>query len=306
MKYALAVAMTATMFLFGSVATASAQTAPGAFIDVDNDGNWTAGDLPLSNFLGPDSIGFNAYLAQPGWKPVSHPVGLVIRTPLTLSNEFVQQFILSGDIRILASIKVAQPDTFVSFSTVGGDITIGAKVVISGNGDVDFQTFNGGDITLGDGSSYTTRGEFNTVGFDADGAIAIGSKVAFKLSGNGYNAVAIQAHDAMTIGPGMTTAIPNHGYFDLLCACDLTLSKATFKSGYIRIEGYSSERHPQAKRVRIVDSSLTQTYKNGDFRIIAAADQRSSRYAADALVLEHTKISTKSYSPLYLPDPIVR
>jgi hypothetical protein len=305
-KYALAVLMTATLGLLGVVVKASAQTAPPAFIDVDNDGNWTAGDLPLANFIGPDSVGFNAYAAQPGWKPQSRPVGLVVRAPITLSGDFVQQFIMTGNIKILANVKVAHADTFVSFATTGGDITIGPKVVVAGNGDITFQTFNGGDITLGDGSSYSTRGEFNSVGFDADGSMAIGSKVAFKLSGNSYNAVNVNARDALTVGTGLTSSIPGHGYFDFLCSCDFTLQKANLKSGYIRMEAYSTDRHPQAKHIRIVDSSLNQTYKNGDFRIIAGPDTRTSRYAVDGIVLENSKISEASYSPLLLPDPIVR
>lgn len=306
MKYALAVAMTATLVLFGSVPAVRAQAAPDAFIDVDNDGNWTAGDLPLSNFLGAGSIGFNVYQPQPGWKPVTRPVGLVVRNPLTLDADFVQQFILTGNIRILASIKVTKADTFVSFTTMGGDITIAPKVAIAGNGDVDFQAFNGGDITLGEGSTYTTRGEFSTVGFDADGAMSVGSKVAFKLSGNGYNAISVHARDALTFGTGVTSAIPGHGYFDIMCSCDITLQKANLKSGYIRLEAYSSPRHPEAKHVRVVDSSLSQTYKNGDFRVIASADLRSLRYAPDAVIFENAKISAKSKTPLYLPDPIVR
>ncbi len=306
MKYALVVAMMATLPLVGFTAPARAQSNPGAFIDVDNNGVWTSGDLPLANFLGAGSIGFNVYAAQPGWKPVTRPVGLVVLTPLTLDADFVQQFILSGDIRIMASVKVTQPDTFVSFSTLGGNITIGPKVVVTGNGDVDFQTFNGGDISVGEGSIFTTRGEFNAVSINADGALDLGPRIAFQLAGTGYNAISIHAHDAITIGPGMTSRIPNHGYFDLLCNCDLTLPKANLKSGYIRIEGYSSARHPEAKRVRVTESTLTQTYKNGDFRILAGADQRTSRYAPDALILEKTKISTRSLQPLYLPDPIVR
>jgi hypothetical protein len=305
-KYALAVAMTATLCLFGSVQAVTAQEAPAAFIDVDNDGNWTGGDIPLSNFLGENSIGFNVYQAQPGWKPVTRPVGLVVRSPITLDADFVQQFILTGNIRILASIKVAQPDTFVSFTTMGGDITIAPKVVITGNGDVDFQAFNGGDVTLGEGSIYSTRGSFSTVGFDADGAMTIGPKVQFKLSGNNYNAINVNARDALTIAPGLTSSIPGHGYLDILCSCDITLQKANLKSGYIRLETYSTTRHPEAKRVRISDSTLNQTYGNGDFRIIAAADMRTLRYAPDALIIERSKISHRDKLPFYLPDPIIR
>jgi hypothetical protein len=298
--------MMATLPLIGFAAPVPPPATPGAFIDVDNNGVWTSGDLPLANFTGTGSVGFNAFATQPGWKPVTRPVGLVVLTPLTLNADFVQQFIVSGDIRIMADVKVSQADTFVSFSTIGGNITIGPKVSVSGNGDMDFQTFNGGDISVGDGASFTTRGEFNTVSLDADGVMTLGSKLAFQLAGTGYNAINIHAHDAITIGPGMTTRIPNHGYFDLLCNCDVTLPKANFRSGYIRIEGYSSARHPEAKHVRVTDSTLTQTYKNGDFRIIAGADVRTSRYAPDGLILEKTKISTKSLQPLYLPDPIVR
>lgn len=306
MKYALALAMMAALHLFGAAPEASAQDTPGAFIDVDNDGSWTAGDLPLSDFLGPDSTGFNAFAAQPGWKPVSRPVGLVVSAPLVLRNGFVQQFILSGDIRILANIKVLKSDTFVSFTTVGGDITIGPRVKVAGKGDVDFQTFDGGDITLGASSAYSTRGEFNTVGFDADGTLDVGENIGFRLSGAGYNTAVLHARDAMTIAPGLKTRIASHGYFDLLCACDLTLPEAALKAGYIRIEGYASDRHPAAKRVHIVDSVLNQGYNNGDFRIIAAADRNTGRYAPEALVLERTQIRTRSIQPLYLPEPIIR
>lgn len=301
MNYALLLAVTAGV-LFGGVSYA--QTAPAGFIDVDNNGVWSTGDLPLENYTGAGSWGFNAYQVQPGYKPTGRPVGLVVQRAFAFASE-TNMFILSGDIRIGANITATKPDTYVSFATLGGDITIAPKVVVAGNGDVIFQTYERGDVTVGAGARFSTKGEFSGVTFNADGALVVGKAPIFTLSG-GYNSISLRARDAISIAPGLSMKGPNHAYFDILCECDILVPEATVKSGYIHIEAYASVRNPQAKRVHVARSTLNQTYRNGDFRIISTPGIVKPAYLPDAIVLEKTKITTKASWPLVIPDPIVR
>jgi len=78
------------------------------------------------------------------------------------------------------------------------------------------------------------------------------------------------------------------------------------KAGYFDIEAYSDERHPEAKRVHITGSSLRQSYRNGDFRILADADQRTLTFAPHAVVLEQTTILHKTLDVMIVPEPEIR
>lgn len=308
MKYALVLAMAASVLFGGEAFAKKAKvTAPApsvGFIDVDNDGVRGPNDLPIENYIGAGSWGFNAFQAEPGYKPNGRPVGLVVERPITFSNE-TNLFIMSGDIRINANVSASKKDTYVSFSTLGGDITIASKVVVAGNGDVVFQTYERGDVIVGDNTKFSTKGEFGGVTLNADGALVVGKAPAFSLSG-GYNSITLRANEAMSLAPGLTMKGPNHAYFDILCECDLTVTDANVKSGYIHIESYSSVRSPAAKKIHIAKSTLAQTYKNGDFRIITTPGIVKPAFAPDAIVLEKVKISTAATLPLILPDPIVR
>lgn len=309
MKYALVLAMAASV-LFGGESFAKkapkvVAPAPSAgFIDVDNDGVRGPSDLPIENFTGAGSYGFNAYQVQPGYRPNGRPVGLVVERPIAFSNE-TNLFIMSGDIRIGANVSATKADTYVSFSTLGGDITIASKVVVAGNGDVVFQTYERGDVIVGDGAKFSTKGEFAGVTLNADGALIIGKAPAFSLSG-GYNSIALRASEAMSIAPGLTMKGPNHAYFDILCECDLNLTDANIKSGYIHLETYASVRSPAAKKIYVARTTLAQTYRNGDFRIITTPGIVRPGFAPDAIVLEKVKISTAATLPLILPDPVIR
>jgi hypothetical protein len=310
LKYALLLAMTASV-LFGGVSharkvnTAAATPVLSAgFIDVDNDGIRGAGDLPIESFTGAGSYGFNAYQAQPGYKPSGRPVGLVVERPIVFANE-TNLFIMSGDIRIGGNVSASKPDTYVSFSTMGGDIVIAPKVVVAGNGDVVFETYNGGDVIVGDGTRFSTKGEFAGVTLNANGALLVGKAAAFSLSG-GYNSIALRANEAMSIAPGLTMKGPNHAYFDILCNCDISLTDANVKSGYIHIETYATLARPAAKKIYVARSTLAQTYRNGDFRIITTPGIVRPAFAPDAIVLEKVKITTAAILPMIIPDPLVR
>ncbi|MCW5893274.1 MAG: hypothetical protein KIT14_22390 [bacterium] len=308
MKYALLLAMAASVFIGGEAlakkAKAPAPTTPAGFIDVDNNGVWSNGDLPLEDFTGKGAYGFNAYQAQPGYKPSGRPVGLVVQRPFSFSNE-TNLFILSGNVRIDANITATKRDTYVSFATLGGDITIAPKVVVAGNGDVVFQTYERGDVLVGDNTKFSTKGEFSSVILNADGALVVGKAAAFSLAG-GYNSISLRAAEAMSIAPGLTMKGPNHAYFDILCDCDLTLTDANVKSGYIHLESYATTRSPAAKKIYVARTTLNQTYPNGDFRIVTTPGIVRPAFAPDAIRLDKVKISTRATLPMILPDPLVR
>lgn len=303
MKSGLALAFAAGILMLGALPQAHAQGTTDSFVDVDNNGVWSQGDLPLAQFLGPDSFGFNCLQPQKGWTPRTHPVGLVVQgRPLLLSNDF-NHFLMTGNIKVMTDVKVVRRDLSVSFLTLNGDVTIGAGVKVNAAGDIDF-TAAAGSVTVGAKSSFSTKGEFYAVTLDAARALTLDADVSASLTG-GYNSIVLRARNTLSVAPGFSMKGPAHGIIDIMAASDITLTDVDLKAGYIRVEAYTDALHPQSKRVRIVDSSLNQTYRNGDFRLIANTDM-VGRYASQALILERTKIKTKDPLALYIPDPVVR
>lgn len=283
-----------------------AAQSPGAFIDLDDDGVWDASDLPLAPFVGSGAYGFNAYVAQPGYSPSGRPVGLVIDQRLLLGASESIDILVTGHIRVRADIVVSRSEVMARFTTVGGDVDVAPGVTVSGRGDLVFETRDGGDIRVGDGGRFATRGDLATVGFDADGTLTVGAGVELQLRGGGYAIIVLHGRDGVTMAPGVEVRAPAHGSLMLLSGTDLALSDLRVKAGYIDIEAYTDAGHPEAKRIAVTASRLQQSYKNGDFRMIAAADLRGS-YAPHAIVLTQTDVRTKAVDgPMYVPLPEIR
>jgi hypothetical protein len=276
-----------------------------SFVDLDDDGVRDANEPALLPLLWQNGGLFNAYAAQPGYTPQRGPVGVVLQGRVVLGAGQTMQLILSGHARISGQIMVSKPDVSVFVTTVGSDVEIAPGTIISGRSDVVFQASNGGNITIGDGGRFSTSGDFSLLTFDAAGLVQVGSNVSFQLKG-GYDDVGLHGRTGLTIGTGLAFRGPNHAGFTALSTADITLDDASIRGGYIHLESYSDDAHPGAKHVWVKNSTLWQTYLNGDFRILAAADQRAGRYAPDAIVLENTTVRTRILDPLYIPAPVVR
>jgi hypothetical protein len=296
----------AVWLMVGALVTAGAASRALAldesFVDVDNDGVWSNGDLPLAPFLDPDGYGFDARTAQPGWQPRTHPVGVVVQGQTTFTGE-ITDITATGNIIVRGDVKAKGRDRWVKLQTVGGDITIEPGTRVRGSGDVDFQALDGGSITVGANARLQTKGDQAELAFEADHDLTVESGAQLKIGG-GYPWISLHAHDALRLQPGVSVRGSSHCALDLLSDTDLDLIDVYAKLGYLRIEAYSTDRHPEARRIHIADSVLSQTYRNGDFRLVAHPALGTTRYATDAVVIERSLVLTKEDLPLFLPEPI--
>lgn len=293
--------------LFGGFQSeSSAATAfTGSFVDVDNDGIYGARDIPLSTFLGAGSYGFNASTVQPGWRPQTGPVGLVIQGTTTFTQWYLD-FQVTGDIRIRGTLASKAVDAVIAFRTLNGNIYIEPKASLTGSGQLELSAVKG-NLRIGAGAKLTNKGSMADLDLDAGNELYVETGAVLSAQGNDYPTVSLWGNEKLTIEPKVTFSGPAHATIALTSLNDVTLDKVSITSGYVRIEAYADATHPAAKRVYIKNSTISQTYKNGDFRILARPDVRNLRYAPDAIVLEKTSLKLKTGTgPLYMPEPVVR
>jgi len=289
--------------LGGFASSASAQT--GSFVDVDNNGVWSTGDLPLSQFLGPSSFGFNALVAQPGWKPQTRPVGLVIQGPLVLTNWYLD-FQVTGDIRFRGKLESKAADAVIAFRSIGGNVYVEPGAVIVGSGQMEIGAITG-NLRVGKKAQLTNKGSQADLDLDAGNELYVETGAVLGTSGNDYPTVSLWGNEKLTLEPGVKFTGGSHATIALTSLADIALDKVSITSGYIRIEAYADAAHPTAKRIVVKNSTLSQTYKNGDFRMLARPDVRTLRYAPDAIVIEKTTLKLKTGTgPLFIPEPIIR
>lgn len=276
-----------------------------SFVDVDNDGTWSAGDLPLSQFLGPNSFGFNALVAQPGWQPRSHPVGLVIQGPLVLTNWYLD-FQVTGDIRFRGKLESKAADAVIAFRSLGGNVYVEPGAVVVGSGQMELTAITG-NLRVGKKALLTNKGSHADLDLDAGNELYIETGAVLSTSGNDYPSVSLWGNEKLTLEPGVKFSGGSHATISMTSMTDIFLDKVSITSGYIRIEAYSDAAHPAAKRIRVTDSTLSQTYKNGDFRMIATPNRNTLVYAPEAIVIENTTLKLKTGTgPLFIPNPIIR
>jgi len=296
-----------TMVLVGVLALSAGATRALAFeesfVDVDNDGLWSDGDLPLAPFLDPEGYGFDARFPQPGWVPRTHPVGIVVQGRTYFTGEFVD-VTATGNIIVRGDVQAKGRDCRVTLETLGGDITIEPNTRVKGSSDFVFEALFGGDIFVGAGATLQTKGEQSELGLKADGELVVESGTQIKIGGY-YPWITLRGADGVHLRPGVRIQGSSHSQIDVLSDADLDLIDVYLKAGYLRIQAQTSLRHPEAKRIHVVDSVLSQTYRNGDFRMWAQPALGTTQYADDAIVLERSIVLTKEDLPLFLPEPTI-
>lgn len=275
-----------------------------SFVDVDNDGTWTAGDLPLADFLGPDSIGFDATTAQPGWKPVGHPVGIVLQGKTYITNWYVV-LQATGDIHVRGRFQVKARDSVVTLRSLGGDVLVEDRASVKGSGELDLHA-PAGDVRIGERAKLANKGSLADLRLDAGNELFIASGASLRAQGGSYPAVSLWATEKLTIEPGVRLQGGSHATVAMTASTDIELTDVTIRAGYVRFEAYTDAAHPDAKRVVVRDSSIAQTYRNGSLRIIARPDERTFEYAPEAILFENTSLRLKTEEPLYIPDPVIR
>ena len=289
--------------LGGLAPRAHAQT--GSFVDVDNNGVWSTGDLPLSQFLGPSSFGFNALVAQPGWRPQTHPVGLVIQGPLVLTNWYLD-FQVTGDIRFRGKLESKATDAVIAFRSLSGNIYVEPAAIIVGSGQMELTAVTG-NLRIGKKAQLTNKGSMADLDLDAGNELYIETGAVLGTTSSDYPTVSVWGNEKLTLEPGVKFTGPSHATIALTSMTDIFLDKVSITSGYIRITAYADAAHPSAKRIRVTNSTLAQTYKNGDLRMIASPDRNSLRYAPEAIVIENTILKLRTGTgPLFIPEPIIR
>jgi hypothetical protein len=307
MRFALRV----LFLLLASVAPAAHAVVPAdGFVDVDRNGVLSSGDVPLSNFATPLGIYFNELQPGPGWTPRSQPVDVVLARPITLpgpdapAGEVDVTILVRGNVTIAGNLTIRRPESSVYLATLGGVIWVAPGVRVEGNGDVDLRAYGPlGAVVVGAGARLSTQDDASTVtllGF----LVAVDRDAQFVLSGAGYNHVHLNA-GIMLVGPNVGFTTGGRGSVALISGANLSLPRLSVRAGYIHIEAYSDQSSPSAKQIRIEDSTLTQTYVHGDYRVLAGADARTAKFAPNAIVLARTKVSTKR-PPLYVPDPVIQ
>jgi hypothetical protein len=280
------------------------------FVDVDRNGVFSPGDVPLSHFATPLGIYFNELQAGPGWTPRNHPVDVVLARPITLpgpdapAGEVDVTLLVRGNVRIAGNLTIRRPESRVYVATLEGLIRIAPGVRVEGNGDVDLRAYGPfGGVVVGAGARLSTQDDASTLSVHGL-LVAVERDAQFVLSGGGYNHVYLNA-GMLVMGPNVGFTTGGRGSVALVSGSNLGLTRLSVRAGYVHIEAYSDQSSPAAKRVRIEDSTLTQTYVHGDYRVLAAADARTGKFAPNAIVLARTKVSTKR-SPLYVPDPVIQ
>jgi hypothetical protein len=277
-----------------------------AFVDVDRNGVFSGADVPLASFVTVDGLEFNALEPAPGWTPRAQPVDVVIAAPLTLplqkTREPVYLTILTrGNVTIAGHVTLKRPLSEMFVVSLEGDIRIAPDVRVNGNGDVYLRTYGPGRrISVGGGALVGSKGDSATTSLTAP-LVEVESGAQFLLKGGGYSNLYLTG-DRVAVGPDVKFTTPHRGSMAVISGSDLTLSRLAVKAGYVHLEAYSDETSPAAKRVRIEDSAIKQTYFHGDIRVLAGAAVANGQFAPHAIVFARTTITTKAV-PLYVPLP---
>jgi hypothetical protein len=277
-----------------------------AFVDVDRNGVFSGSDVPLADFATEDGLEFNELQPAPGWTPRPQPVDVVIAAPLTLPLQKTREpvyltIFVRGNVTIAGHVTLKRPQSEAFIVSLEGDIRIAPGVRLNGNGDVSLRTYGAGrKITVGTGALVGSKGDSAITSLTAP-LVEVETGAQFVLKGGGYSHVALSG-DRVAIAPGVTWKTPHRGSMAIISGSDLGLSQLAVKAGYVHVEAYSDSTSPAAKRVRIEDSTIDQTYFHGDIRVLAGAGVPNGQFAPHAIVFARTRITTKAV-PLYVPLP---
>jgi hypothetical protein len=277
-----------------------------AFVDVDRNGVFSGSDVPLANFATEDGLEFNELQPAPGWTPRPQPVDVVIAAPLTLPLEKTREpvyltILVRGNVTIAGHVTLKRPLSEAFIVSLEGDIHIAPGVRVNGNGDVALRTYGAGrKITVGEGALVGSKGDSATTSLTAP-LVEVETGAQFVLKGGGYSHLYLTG-DRVAVAPDVGIKTPHRGAAAIISGSDLMLSRLAVKAGYVHIEAYSDQTSPAAKRVRLEDSTVGQTYFHGDLRVLAGAALGTGQFAPHAIVFARSTITHKAV-PLYVPLP---
>jgi hypothetical protein len=228
--------------------TAAADVGP--FADLDNDGQFTPGDVPISSLLADGR--FSTDEAEGAYRPPVGPVGIVIpagsKKITTKTGNLV--LIASGDLTVDADLNAAGTDSIVLLVSTGGKITVAPGVHITGGMFVKLSA--AGDVTVGDGSVFQTRG--HDVGdvlaiVSTGGSIDIGQRVSLNGGGLCQVATADTGGGAILIGANSKLAA-TQGTVQVTAGMDLVMNGTQVSSPDILLGSHAGADGPAEAFIR--------------------------------------------------------
>lgn len=245
--------------------TAAADVGP--FADLDGDGQFTPGDVMISDLLADGR--FSTAEAEGAYQPPVGPVGIVIpagaKKITTKTGNLV--LIASGDLTVDADLNAAGVDSVVLLVSTGGKITVAPGVHITGGMFVKLSA--AGDVTVGDGDVFQTRG--HDAGdvlaiVSTAGSIDIGQRVS--LNGGGLCQVATADGGGGAILVGDKTKLnATAGTVQVTAGMDLVMNGAQVSSPEILLGSHAGDRGPAEAFIR--SSMLKAGGSDGHIHIYA-------------------------------------
>jgi hypothetical protein len=220
-----------------------AATTTGPFADLDGDGVFSAGDVPLGKALGNDGV-FDATRADAGWKPMDGIVNVVFPARY-VSKKRVLVVKTNGDITVHGSLGAAGNGGVIVLLSTGGAVHVDGGLRLTT--DSVLQLIGMGNVDVGDRVQlYAKSGDFSMVSIASQaGDVTIGSNVQVGAQG----LVEITTGDAtggvVQIGPGSRVA-SGGGSARLTAGNDVSLTGIKVSAQNVLIGSHASPRTGRA------------------------------------------------------------
>ena len=242
-RIAAPIVLAMTFGLASHASAASSNAGPGPFADLDNDGQFTPGDVTISSLLSDGRFSTNE--AEGSYQPPAGPVGIVLPAGAKVSQRTGNLVLIaSGDLTVDTDVSAVANDSIVLLVSTGGNITVAPGVHITGGMFVKLSA--AGNVTVGDGASFQTRGhDFGDVLsiVSTGGSIDIGEKVSLNGGGLCQVATSDDGGGAILIGAKSKLAA-TAGDVQVTAGMDLAMNGVTVNAPGILIGSHASENGP--------------------------------------------------------------
>ena len=213
--------------------------------------------------------------------------GLVLQGDVSLPGFIFVN--VTRDITVSGRLEVNAGDLGAIFQSLRGNVTIAPATQIVARNSLSFYSVTSSStMTLGRGTNTTLSGINVELGFGASGTLHVETGQTFKVSGSGSANVRLKGDTGVQIDPGQTFTGTNRGGLYITAGSDLTLTNLTCKTGYVIVRAYGSPAHPGARNIVIRNSTLLQSYRHGNLKIIAESPTLGT------VLLDHTTIITEA------------
>ena len=209
--------------------------------------------------------------------------GLVLEGTVSLP-EFV--FVaVTRDIHVSGSLEINAGDIGATFETLRGNVAIAPKTTIIARNSLNFFTeTSSSTMTLGRQMTVTLSGINVEIGFGGSGTLHVETGQSFKVSGSGSANVRLKGDSGVQIDPGQTFSGTNRGGLYVSAGSDLIVTNLKCRTGYIIFQVYGSAAHPGPRNIVVRDSSLNQSYRHGNLKMLSESPSLGS------VLIDHTTI----------------